>query len=494
MDKRIKVGWVGDWAGHTTGFATVARNVLSRLPKDMFNVRQLAVGYDPVEQAKMIKDPEHRADVLARLAEAETSWEVDVPSVFDFKIDEILGKNPWGQDCLLAWAKHFQLDVIVYNGDPWMTAWLASSQRLNQDLGIPVIYYQPIDGVVGANKLPRIWFSSSKEKKAIAIDWAEFISRQDFTVVYGPWAYNLLWENFDVEQRERAEGRISYIQHGVDCDVFAPGPKQYNRTVLGVPQDAFVIGMAATNQGRKNWPGIIKAVAKFTETHPNTVFFPWTRFFSKMEGSWDIDTLIRQVFSEPTKQVIRHEPFQRGKYIDAAAMAIYYSLLDVHVLWHGGEGCGLPHLEAQACGRPALAVDYGGITDYFSDNWLRIRPGQFYTAAGNCIERCLGDDRQLLQKLDRLYHHPELGVRLGIKGRNYARQALNWDDAARDWEELLYKASRDDKKGRLECVSVKTVEAHNRKMLDVVPSVGPQLVSPGIEATGVIESDGLEGT
>jgi glycosyltransferase involved in cell wall biosynthesis len=439
----IRVGWLSDWTGATTGFATVARNVLGRLQSmGDLDIRQLAIGFNPVRETLQLERSTFKVDMYEQIARAKDTWDIEASWPHGVHAYEVKGENAWGQDCLEAFIQKFKIDVMVINSDLWMSAHTVVSEEWQNHFGCRFIYYQPIDGTCPDGKLPHHAFIT-KDSERKMIPWADLMHRQHHTVLYGEWAKKLYMHSLPEDWRESAEARCSVIPHGVDLKIFTPFPMHIARASFGFPPEkrttggAFVVGMCATNQSRKNWPGIARTMAVFMDQHPEAVFFPWVNFWPRMDG-WDLARLFGAYL--PMGRVIQFEPLQRDDYLDADVVARFYASLNVHVLWHRGEGCGLPHLEAQACGRPSLAVNYSGIVDYFSDPRLRMRAySKDVVAQGNCILRPEGDEQVLLQKLNELYRSDELRVELGKKGVAYARKHWDWGDISAKWYDLIHR-------------------------------------------------------
>ena len=75
-----------------------------------------------------------------------------------------------------------------------------------------------------------------------------------------------------------------YVPHGIDTDVFRPQPenKAAIRAELGIPEDAFLIGMVAANQGnpsfsRKGFPQAFQAFARFAHEHKDAWMYLHTQ-------------------------------------------------------------------------------------------------------------------------------------------------------------------------------------------------------------------------
>lgn len=117
-----------------------------------------------------------------------------------------------------------------------------------------------------------------------------------------------------------------------------------------------------------------------------------------------------------------------------------YKSCDAFVSAHRGEGFGMKILDALACGLPVVAPIFGGPADFLTpDNCL---PVSFAMApVGDCLDtRALRitnqpmwaepDVQHLGQRLREIVESPDLGRRLGARGRSDVRDRFTWPRAA----------------------------------------------------------------
>ncbi len=159
-----------------------------------------------------------------------------------------------------------------------------------------------------------------------------------------------------------------YVPHAVDTKVFAPINEA--RELAGFPKDAFVVGMVAANKGnpsRKAFPQAFKAFQLFHEKHPEAVLALHTEIAGEAQGI-DLRTLISQL--ELTESVVIVDQY-RYKYmpLKPAEMAAVYSSMDVLLNPAMGEGFGIPVLEAQACGTPAIVTNFSAMAEVCGAGW-----------------------------------------------------------------------------------------------------------------------------
>lgn len=117
--------------------------------------------------------------------------------------------------------------------------------------------------------------------------------------------------------------------------------------------------------------------------------------------------------------------------VPQAELAAYYAAGDVFAMpcrsrWGGleVEGLGLVYLEAQACGRPAIAGDSGGAPE-------AVVPGETgYVVHGS-------DRRTLADRIATLLADPAKRARMGDAGRAFVERSHNWDVVAARFEAML---------------------------------------------------------
>lgn len=177
--------------------------------------------------------------------------------------------------------------------------------------------------------------------------------------------------------RERlAEFDPLYVPHGVDTTQYKPREKQEARELVGLPKDAFVIGVVATNMGsgpggipsRKSYPQIIEAFAQFRATHADACLYLHTDI-SGQSGGVDLPKLLEAyglgdgsvLFADQYRY--HYDPFPEGY------MSALYSGFDVLLNISKGEGFGIPVLEAQACGTPAIVSDFSAMPEVCGSGW-----------------------------------------------------------------------------------------------------------------------------
>lgn len=168
----------------------------------------------------------------------------------------------------------------------------------------------------------------------------------------------------------------TYIPHSVNTGIFKPtevtraGVKP--REALGIPDDAFVVIIAAANQGthppRKAWAHMYFALSVFLREHPDAWLYVHTDKIGL--GGIDLDVL-EKATGLPMERVRYTDPYNyaAGR-ITQADLAALYSMSDVMLAPSMGEGFGVPVIEAQACGTPVIVSDFSAQPELCESGWL----------------------------------------------------------------------------------------------------------------------------
>jgi D-inositol-3-phosphate glycosyltransferase len=160
------------------------------------------------------------------------------------------------------------------------------------------------------------------------------------------------------------EDQIAVVPPGVDLHTFHPCDQPRSRAQLGVAQDAEVILFVGRIQPLKAPDVLIKAAAQLVHDHPERrrrlrliiIGSP-----SGPEATW-ATTLPRLAQDLGIADVLEFRPHS-----PRAELFRWYCVSDVVGVPSHNESFGLVALEAQACGRPVVATDVGGLRHAVED-------------------------------------------------------------------------------------------------------------------------------
>ncbi len=163
---------------------------------------------------------------------------------------------------------------------------------------------------------------------------------------------------------------VRYAPHAVD-DVFRPTPSAF-RAGLNVPDDAFLVGIVAANNGtlvydRKGFGDMAHAMALLMAQRPDAYLY--IHSIQKTFDGINLPDLF--AFKGCDEGRIRWADQYRLKKQDVpdTEMAAIYSSFDVLLATSRGEGFGLPVIEAQACGTPVIASNWTAQAELVGDVW-----------------------------------------------------------------------------------------------------------------------------
>jgi glycosyltransferase involved in cell wall biosynthesis len=103
-----------------------------------------------------------------------------------------------------------------------------------------------------------------------------------------------------------------------------------------------------------------------------------------------------------------------------------YNISDVFVSATECEGFGLPFLEAAACGKPSIGVNYSSIPELIKGRGELVDPSDWVHAKPNGMCRPLISIKKLAGKMNKLYRDRDLCKQYGDKGLEFA-QTMTWD-------------------------------------------------------------------
>jgi glycosyltransferase involved in cell wall biosynthesis len=131
------------------------------------------------------------------------------------------------------------------------------------------------------------------------------------------------------------------------------------RELLGVPADAFLVGMVAMNKDpfdRKGFNEAFRGFAQFWREHNDAVLYVHTDARG-MGTSFNLADLATHA-GIPPHALVFPDPYGYFNGFSDEMMAAAYTAFDVLLAPSHGEGFCVPLIEAQACGTPVIATDF----------------------------------------------------------------------------------------------------------------------------------------
>lgn len=383
--------------------------------------------------------------------------------------------------------------------DPWQVGWLALPETSPQRRPVSIEFLKayrekicwighfPIDGM-GPRNGPARWTE-------------QFIGPMDIPVAMSEWGRQMI--------QPLVEKDVRFISHAIDTTMFhANETREKARAqvessyALGVakglgslPQaeqpntpaafaaevqlrtfqmrDHFVVLCVMANRPRKYWWEVLLAFRKLLEDVPGArLIGVCGDRMGRVEDSWPLEDCCRDLgfrldreADDPNVWLIETVTGNDAMPEDAS-LRLLYRCADVSVLLSGGEGFGLPQLEAHACGIPCIAGDYSSSTELAVHSRELIGPRGFTFSTVNMVKRPVYSPKDLADRLAFAARNPVWRKEIGAGGVEQAR--------ARDWAQILpqWVSVFDEAADRLG-VSVVNAEEGTPDASPVLPQAAP---------------------
>jgi glycosyltransferase involved in cell wall biosynthesis len=254
-------------------------------------------------------------------------------------------QDAFGQDVFAADAIFVGADAVISNMDVWVIAPEQSAQ-------VPWYPWLPID------------------HDPVPPAVLEHLQPAKLPLSYSRWG---------VEKLREAGREALYVPAGVDVEIFKPHAQKDAREKLGLPAEAFIVGMNGANKGspgRKYFDGQIRAFAEFEKRHPEAFLYLHTDPYNAIGE--DIPRLLELAGVKNYAFTATYQ-YVRGL-ITPETLAMLYSAFDVLLHASMSEGFGIVIIEAQACGCPAIVTDFSAMPELLYAGWKVGYVDKFWTA------------------------------------------------------------------------------------------------------------------
>jgi len=313
-------------------------------------------------------------------------------------------------------------DAVLIVGDP---ATVIRSEVLDLlPAGFPAFHYVPIEGVA----LPPSWKAIWDRLSPIAMS------------------------RFGAAEIAKITGsEPPCVYHGVDTEVFYVADKfhpivwrgQRDLTVfrsraeckraIGVPPEATLLLRADRLMPRKRFPSMLRAVAPVLARHPDVLLL--MHCYTIDEGG-NLDDM-RSHFPEWIRKRMVVWPFldDHRQGAPREVLATLYNAADIY-LSTGAEGFGLTLAEAEACGAPAIGMDFSSVPEV-------IGPAGVTVPVGFPVENVYSylwanvDEEAYSAAVERLVVDRARRAYLGALGPAHVRRTFSWTAAAEQMATIM---------------------------------------------------------
>jgi len=474
---KLRVMLISDSPWAPTGFGTNTRNIGAILYGDGYRI-----GYGGCQNPSHIK--------------WSTPWPLNQDKTWaHFENLPILhpGQERFGEKSYPEWVSKYNPDVILAHLDFQMFRHITDSKMpnavnlplTNPKTGKILNRKERMDLMTRAYKeVHKIKTHGVKVGAIIPFDgepsipmWQQQIDNIDFPVAMSRYGQQGLKQDFDCD--------ATYIPHGVDTGLFKPmlAPKYGDAD----KPDAFIVGCVARNQHRKNIPRLIKGFGQFVKKRNLTpkqakliLHMDW-----KDSMGWVFPEFIQQYGLDKYLMPPLMGNLDKGEAITDEGMANLYNCMDVFVLPTGGEGFGIPTVEAMACGVPICVTNYttgyeliksndpenekvpmfplGGKWDDVGPNGrdqleeedicergilLPYKDMWWDTPKRAAPQRALCSEKAICEALEYYYDNPTKRIAAGKAARAHALKEYSWDVVGKKWIKFFGEITKKIKPAR----------------------------------------------
>jgi len=372
----------------------------------------------------------------------------------------------YGKDSFPSIVEKVRPDIVWGLGDPWM---LEVQSQMKAQGGYRYVCYCPVDSEPYTPK------------------WGAALAQADELVAMTEYGKGVL-----LQIPQLRSSNISVIPHGVDHTMFSKVDKstreQMRKDIGGgyVKDNTFVLGWIGKDQYRKQiWqlyelmyylrsgdyiicqdcgsitpmeydPNLRKPrkVGSLRTYSPNYDYQSCWRCGSSQvdKGQADKDIILwshmrnapgtgydlshlgyiykidQSIFDASQSMDDRGLPTQAINYL--------YNCFDALLMPTGGEGFGLPVLEAMACGTPVIYANYSGHTSFAEGLPVRVRT---FPEIRTQRFRCIVDMGHLIEQVLKLKADHNLRHQLSVRGMKTAGK-MGWDMFTQNWVNVLERA------------------------------------------------------
>lgn len=331
-----------------------------------------------------------------------------------------IGRDPMGADALYGFLLRHRPDAVIALADVWWLPYFTAPhvRRQMELLGTPWLLYFPIDGNTADGGLPASWVDMLR-----AVDVPVAMSR------YGQ------------EIAAHCGIKSEYIPHGVDLAAFAPPTDRESAKAKVNAAGRFLVLSDSRNQPRKMLPRLLDAFSRFAAGRPDALLHlhtdPDDEFARSEYYCYDLRADVRHLGLERQVRFTPGFHMKGGAGLPLASLAAYYQAADVHVLASGGEGFGLPTLQACAAGVAPMASDYSASRELVEGHGAALDVAEWAETEFG-IRRALIDVGHTAAELGRYYEDRALLLQHSHAAREFAL-AYGWDLVVDQWDRLLRK-------------------------------------------------------
>lgn len=255
--------------------------------------------------------------------------------------------DPMGNDIIPTHAQRAQADIVLTLSDAW---------GFNPET-MKLINWWPITPIDHSPVPPAVETALKAAKGVIALS------------------------RFGQAELRKIGIEALYMPHGLDPKVWWPALDKATmngaRERLKLNPDWFLVsfvGVNDSNPSRKGLPELLAAWAMFRRSHPDSILYLHTTPQGNIpiagaRNGVDLDALFGTFGVDP-KSVLMPDQYRLRTGIPPHELADMARASDVFILPSRGEGFGIPLIEFQHAGAPAITTDFAAGAELCASGWL----------------------------------------------------------------------------------------------------------------------------
>lgn len=246
-----------------------------------------------------------------------------------------VAQDPYGNDIIGAHSHHWRADVVISLIDVWVMR--DTAKNVAPALWCP-------------------WLPIDHDPVPVAV--LKSLEGAHLPLTYAKWGHRMLSE---------AGIENVYIPHGIEPDVFRVLPDQDKvrefKAKITKSDNGHLTIMVAANKGfpdRKAFQVQLRAWAEFAADKPDAWLYIHTEP-TRIYGGPDLYELARLLGIQ--KRVLWPDRYEYFLGMAPEKLALLYNAADIYLGAAMSEGFGIPIIEAQACGIPAIVTNFSAMPE-----------------------------------------------------------------------------------------------------------------------------------
>lgn len=380
-----KILWYGSPPWICSSYGGIARNIIPKL-----------------------KDAGHEVAIFAWNALRGAMWEYEGCTVYPG------GQTITGHDILAQHINHFDADILIAVCDPW-------------------IFENPALWRMGHKAKVVFWHPCQSQPASKAL--VEAVQLGEIGLNFSKWGTKVM--------QEAGADNVVYCPLGVDTNIFKPieGAKERLGRNLKIPdiEDRFVVSMVAANAStyplmRKSFDIQFLAFRRFLdEVDDKAILYCHTSVVGMPRGI-DLRPLMQSLGLRYGEHVFFPSPWAYQVGIPDSELAQIYNGMDVLLNATKGEGFGMPIIEAQACGTPAITTDYSSMTELTAYGFATIPIGYDWASEPMDGWNAIPSTDRIFEALTKVYEYWNNFEKLPGEEKGYALvESLRWETIASEY-------------------------------------------------------------